>query len=123
MPAQRLKVAYLQLDLLCSCPVTHSEEILTTGKSHGLNPDRNYSMLIINLVFMSVDRSSRAQWYVFSFTGWGLGQIDYLHFRRVETDRRTSHNCGDTCLQWNSCPFKTELIDFEINVLPVQYSG
>jgi hypothetical protein len=33
MPVQRLKVAILPLDLTCSGPVTHSGEILTTGKS------------------------------------------------------------------------------------------
>ena len=37
MPVQRLKVAIL---LPCSGPVTHSGEILTTGKSHGKKPDR-----------------------------------------------------------------------------------
>jgi len=41
MPAQRLKVAILPLDLPCSGSVTHSGEILTTGKSHGKKPDRN----------------------------------------------------------------------------------
>jgi len=35
MPVQRLKVAILPLDLPCSGSVTHSGEILTTGKSHG----------------------------------------------------------------------------------------
>ena len=35
MPVQRLKVTILPLDLPCSGPVTHSGEILTTGKSHG----------------------------------------------------------------------------------------
>ena len=40
MPVQRLKLAILPLDLPCSGPVTHSEEILTTGKSHGKKPDR-----------------------------------------------------------------------------------
>jgi len=35
-----VKVAILPLDLPCSGPVTHSEEILTTGKSHGKKPDR-----------------------------------------------------------------------------------
>jgi len=34
MPVQRLRLAILPLDLLCSGPVTHSSEILTTGKSH-----------------------------------------------------------------------------------------
>ena len=40
MPVQRLKVAILPLDLPCSGPVTHSGEILTTGKSHGKKLDR-----------------------------------------------------------------------------------
>jgi len=40
MPVQRLKLAILPLDLPCSGPVTHSGEILTTGKSHGKKPDR-----------------------------------------------------------------------------------
>jgi len=39
MPVQRLKVAVLLLDLPCSGPITHSGEILTTGKSHGKKPD------------------------------------------------------------------------------------
>ena len=39
-PVQRLKVAILPMDLPCSGPVTHSGEILTTGKSHGKKPDR-----------------------------------------------------------------------------------
>jgi hypothetical protein len=43
MPVQSLKVAILPLDLTCSGPVTHSGEILTTGKSHGKKPDR-YSL-------------------------------------------------------------------------------
>ena len=37
---QRLKVAIPPLDLPCSGPVTHSGEILTTGKSHRKKPDR-----------------------------------------------------------------------------------
>jgi len=41
MPVQRLKVAVLPLDLTCSGSVTHSGEILTTGKSHGKKPDRS----------------------------------------------------------------------------------
>jgi len=39
MPVQRLKIAILPLDLPCSVPVTHSGEILTTGKSLGKKPD------------------------------------------------------------------------------------
>jgi len=39
-PDQRLKVAILPLDLPCCGPVTHSREILTTGKSHGKKSDR-----------------------------------------------------------------------------------
>jgi len=38
-PVQKLKVATLPLDLPCSGPVTHSGEILITGKSHGKKPD------------------------------------------------------------------------------------
>jgi len=38
MPVQRLKEAILPLGLPCSGPVTHSGEILTTGKSHGKKP-------------------------------------------------------------------------------------
>jgi len=40
MPVQRLKVAIIPLDVPCSGLVTHSGEILTTGKSHGKKPDR-----------------------------------------------------------------------------------
>ena len=40
LPVQRLNVAILPLVLPCSGPVTHSGEILTTGKSHGKKPDR-----------------------------------------------------------------------------------
>ena len=36
-----LYILTLQLDLPCSGPVTHSGEILTTGKSHGKKPDRH----------------------------------------------------------------------------------
>jgi hypothetical protein len=39
-PVQRLKVAILPLDLACSGSVTHSGEVLTTGKSHRKKPDR-----------------------------------------------------------------------------------
>ena len=42
MPVQRLKVAILPLDLPCCGPVTHSGEILTTGKSHGKKPERSF---------------------------------------------------------------------------------
>jgi len=40
MPVQRLKVAILPLDLPYSGPVTHPEEILTTGKSDGKKPKK-----------------------------------------------------------------------------------
>jgi len=42
MPVQRLKIAILLLDLPCSGPVTHSGEILTTGKSHGKKETSGY---------------------------------------------------------------------------------
>jgi len=53
MPVQRLKVASLPLDLPCSGPVTHSGEILTTGKSHGKKPDRislNGAVLLLRFI-------------------------------------------------------------------------
>jgi len=40
MPVQRLKVAILPLDLPFSRSVTHSGEILNTGKAHGKKTDR-----------------------------------------------------------------------------------
>jgi len=40
LPVQRLNVAILPLELPCFGPVTHSGEILTTGKSHGKKSDR-----------------------------------------------------------------------------------
>jgi len=40
MPVQRLNVAILPLELPCSGPITHSGEILTTGKSYGKKPNR-----------------------------------------------------------------------------------
>jgi len=39
---QRLEVAIIPLDVPCSRPITHSGEILTTGKTHGKKPDRFY---------------------------------------------------------------------------------
>jgi hypothetical protein len=47
MPVQRIKVAILPLDLFCSGPITHSGEILTTGKSHRKKPD-SYILLESN---------------------------------------------------------------------------
>jgi hypothetical protein len=38
MPVQRLKVAFLLLDLPCSV-VTHSEEIIATGEPHKQKPE------------------------------------------------------------------------------------
>jgi len=40
MPAQKLNLAILPLDLPCSGPITYSGEILITGKSDGKKPDR-----------------------------------------------------------------------------------
>jgi hypothetical protein len=50
MPVHRLKVAVLPLDLPCSGPVTHSEEILTTGKSHG----KLFIIVIIIVVILNI---------------------------------------------------------------------
>ena len=63
MPVQRLKVAFLPLDLPCSGPVTHSGEILTTGKSHGKKPDR--FSLNDN---MDVEKVSRLYIYIYIYT-------------------------------------------------------
>jgi len=43
MPVQRLELAILPLYLTCSGLVTHSGEILTTGKSHTQQPDGLFS--------------------------------------------------------------------------------
>jgi hypothetical protein len=43
MPVQRLHVAVLLLALSCSELVTHSGQILTTGKSHKKKPDGLFS--------------------------------------------------------------------------------
>ena len=59
MPVQRLKVAILPLDLPCSGPVTHSGEILTTGKSHGKKPDR-FSLNDNMLFFIKVGKCDLA---------------------------------------------------------------
>jgi len=45
MPVQRLKVAIPPPDLPCSGPLTHSGEILTSGKSHGKKPDNTIPQL------------------------------------------------------------------------------
>ena len=57
-----LKVATLPLDLPCSGPVTHSGEILTTGKSHGKNPDR--FSLNDNMDVKKVSRFKYATWNI-----------------------------------------------------------
>jgi len=62
MPVQRLKVAILPLDLSCSGPVTHSGEILTTGKSHGKKPDR--FSLNNNTDVKKVSRFKYATWNI-----------------------------------------------------------
>jgi hypothetical protein len=56
MPVQRLKVATLPLDLPCSGPVTHSGEILTTGKSHRKKPDRLNSYKNIKYLYLLITR-------------------------------------------------------------------
>jgi len=62
MSVQRLKVAILPLDLLCSGPVTHSGEILTTGKSHRKKPDR--FSLNEDMVVEKVLRFKYATWSI-----------------------------------------------------------
>jgi hypothetical protein len=61
-PVQRLKVAILPLDLPCSGPVTHSVEILTTGKSHWKKPDR--------LSFNDDTDVKKVSW--FSYATWNI---------------------------------------------------
>ena len=60
MPVQRLKVAILPLDLPCSGPVTHSGEVLTTGKFHGKKPNR--FSLNDNMAVEKVSRFKYATW-------------------------------------------------------------
>ena len=83
MPIQRLKVAILPLDLPCSGPVAHSEEILTIGKSHGKRPDykqttifstnRNKHIVIPNVSrFLSLDFRCRvvaSAWWWWEWSG------------------------------------------------------
>jgi len=45
MPVQRLKIAVLPLDLPCSGIATHSEEKLTSGKSHKKKLDGLYDLI------------------------------------------------------------------------------
>jgi len=50
---QRLKVAILPLDIPCCGPLTHSGDILTTGKSHGKKPYRSKCRwLFVNVLCM-----------------------------------------------------------------------
>jgi hypothetical protein len=66
-PDQRLKIATLPLDLPCSGTVTHSGEILTTGKSYGKKPDR----------FSSNDETDVKKVSRFKYATWtirGLGE-------------------------------------------------
>jgi len=66
MRFQRLNVAILPLDLSCSGSVTHSGEILTTGKSHGKKPDR----ISIN-DNMDVEKVSRFKYATWNIRGLG----------------------------------------------------
>ena len=53
MPVLRLKLAVLPLDLTCSGFVTHSEEILTTVKSHMQNPKRMWIVPVVDISICS----------------------------------------------------------------------
>jgi len=73
MPVQRLKVAILPLDLPCSGPVTHSGEILTTGKSHGKKPDR---------LFLNDDTDVEIIWFLKRYkSGRGLAYLAVVKVR------------------------------------------
>jgi len=52
MPVQRLQVAILPLDLLCSGSVIQSREILTTDKSHGKKPDKYMYIYIYIYIYI-----------------------------------------------------------------------
>ena len=56
MPVQRLNVAILPLDIPCSGSVTHSEEILTTGKSHGKKNNSSRDEIYENNSRIHLDR-------------------------------------------------------------------
>jgi len=73
MPVQRLKVGTLPLDLPCSGPVTHSGEILTTGKSHGKKPDRFSSN-----ENMDVEKVSRFEFATRNIRGLGEKEVEEL---------------------------------------------
>ena len=82
MPVQRLRVAILPLDLPCSGPITHSGEILTTGKSYGKKPDRfsskqyrvNY-YLTHNMNTISSSNSICVKRMTSALAKWGNKQI------------------------------------------------
>jgi hypothetical protein len=62
MPVQKLNVTILPLGLPCSGLVTHSGEILTTGKSHKKEAGRFYFIFnITKSKFESTDFSSRIE--------------------------------------------------------------
>jgi hypothetical protein len=63
---QRLKVAILPLHLPCSGPVTHSGEILTTGKSHG---KKSYRFSLND--DMDVEKVSRFKYATWNIRGLG----------------------------------------------------
>jgi hypothetical protein len=64
---QRLKVATLTLDLPCCGPVTHSGEILTTGKSHRKKLDR--FSLNDDMNVKKVSRFKYATWNIRGLAG------------------------------------------------------
>jgi len=64
LPVQRLTVAILPLDLPCSGAVTHSGEILTTGKSHGKKPDRFSLNDNMDVEVEVVSRFKYAKWNI-----------------------------------------------------------
>jgi hypothetical protein len=99
MPVQRLKVAILPLDLPCSGPVTHSGEILTTGKSQGKKPDRFSLTRILESIYQSpsmqlfVVLSDESQGYMFRPLGGHL-QATKIHTSKIRT--ATSQNTTES---------------------------
>ena len=94
MPVQGLKIAILPLDLPCSGPVTHSGEILTTGKSHGKKPDRFSSVNTPQLIgikgWMHYETNSDPNYVTYFKTRPYTRCIDKLHSSTHSYRKNTS---------------------------------
>jgi len=70
VPVQRLNVPILLLDVPCCGPVTHSGEVLVTGKSHGKKPDETYinSKLYMIYIYIYINNIYRSSCTVLLFS-------------------------------------------------------